>query len=45
MTNSKGIGIVVGFSLRLLQVLVPCYPQVPEDSIPQVVVYSALHVS
>ena len=26
MTNSKGIGIAVGFSLRLLQVSVPCYP-------------------
>ena len=37
MTNSKGIGISVGFSLRLLQVSVPCYPPAPMSFNPQVV--------
>ena len=37
MTNSKGIGISVRFSLRLLEVSVPCYPPAPMSFNPQVV--------
>ena len=37
MTNSKGIGIAVGFSLRLVRVSVPYYPPAIVSFNPQVV--------